>query len=230
VGKVQRAVAVAAVLGAGLMAGLLLTGVTSGGGAAASDDQVAPTETPLPPCVDQQYAPGTAGSGCQVRGDTTPTALCMDGSFDYSRLLTACAGHGGVYEWLNTSQTTAQPSAAAPAATSPLPTVTPSPTATPSSSAVASVGFVEPIAGASRGGTASVTVQAPPGSICTLQFTPPGAAAGSAIQIQPTLQTAGPTGQMTWTWPIPPNAPAGKATLNLNCGPAGSASGELPIT
>src|SRR4051812_6840072 len=38
-----------------------------------------PSDAP-PPCIDGQYAPNPAGSGCQVRASTTPTALCFDGT------------------------------------------------------------------------------------------------------------------------------------------------------
>lgn len=66
---------------------------------------------PLPPCVDGHYLPGQAGTACQIRGDTTPTARCWDGTFDYSLGVDACAGHGGVFRYVAASQGAAAPAA-----------------------------------------------------------------------------------------------------------------------
>lgn len=81
------------------------TGTTASGGSTAGMGTTSPgpalaVSTPVPPCTDGQYAPNTAGTGCRVTGATTPTALCEDGTFDFSRSVMACAGHGGVIRWL----------------------------------------------------------------------------------------------------------------------------------
>ena len=93
---------------------LILTLALLGARGAAAD--------PLPPCVDGQYGVDQAGVTCQVRGDTTPTAMCTDGTYDYSRLWDACAAHGGVYLRFDVAPATATSPANGPVvpATSPV--------------------------------------------------------------------------------------------------------------
>jgi hypothetical protein len=62
----------------------------------------APKATPPPPCSTAtfgQFGQNAAGSRCTTTSQTSPTARCYDGSFDYSGAVTACAGHGGVAYW-----------------------------------------------------------------------------------------------------------------------------------
>lgn len=91
--------------------GLVVVSTQSSAGAATAT----PASTPLPPCVDGAYGPGAAGSSCRPTANTTPTALCRDGSLDYSRSPLACAGHGGVAAWLSQLPEQQAPTRATPA-------------------------------------------------------------------------------------------------------------------
>ncbi len=58
-----------------------------------------PTPTPIPACSPSRLVVGVPGQDCRITGQNTPTARCLDGTFDYSRTITACGGHGGVAYW-----------------------------------------------------------------------------------------------------------------------------------
>ena len=85
--------------------------------------QAQPPSAPLPPCVDGQYNQNEAGVTCRITSETTPTAFCYDGTWDYSRSMFGCLGHGGVVFFVTT---TAVPLSTA--VTSPVTTTSPSAT------------------------------------------------------------------------------------------------------
>lgn len=104
-----------------------------------------PRATPPPPCGTAtfgQFGQFAAGSSCSTSSQTTPTARCNDGSFDYSGAVTACAGRGGVAYWSPAvegervdSSDPNGPVHPAPPATSATPTATP--TASPGATGAA---------------------------------------------------------------------------------------------
>jgi hypothetical protein len=172
---------------------------------------------PLPPCVDGQYALGAAGTGCAVHADTTPTARCRDGSFDYSRSFDACAGAGGVLMWLGSSTS--------PTTTTPAGGVSPAATTTPGNGS--SVSFTQ-VTGGSPGGAASATIQAPANAQCSLTFFTPNGDVSNATGLQG-MQTADPSGHFTWIWKVDSSSKVGPGQLIAACSPGGSASTAISI-
>lgn len=204
---------------------------------------------PLPPCVDGQYGPNAAGATCQVQGNTTPTALCQDSSFDYSRAITACAGHGGVLQWLGPGYTgqgpafgpSATPSSAPSTGTSsgsgaaptgsnvPPSDNTPAPSGGGSgSSAGPGVSFAS-ISGAPPGGVASASIHAPSGATCTLSYRTPDDIDSLAQGLQGS-RVAPNDGLITWTWTISRGSALGTGRLTAACTPGGSATAPIKIS
>jgi hypothetical protein len=196
-----------------IVSGFQLTAPPSAPTAAVATPAARATPTPLPPCVDGQYAPNTAGTACRITGDTTPTALCQDGTFDYSRALTACSGHGGVARWLGP-----------PIAASAGPAAVSTPTGA-STTTLPAVSFVT-VTGAPAGGMASAVAQASPGAVCTLSFLAPTAT--SLVTIG--AATADAQGRVSWAWQVAAGTAAGNGSLLVTCQPGGSATATITIS
>lgn len=66
-----------------------------------------------------------------------------------------------------------------------------------------------------RGGTAWVSVAAPPGASCDIQYTPPPGTPGSTTGLGP--KRVDQTGQVSWQWTIVPLTPPGLAYVAIVC-------------
>jgi hypothetical protein len=73
------------------------------------------------------------------------------------------------------------------------------------------------VQGNTPGRAASVTVQAEPGASCSLSFTAPGPTRAPTSLGQ---QSAGASGQVTWSFPIDAATPQGTGTVTATCGSA----------
>jgi len=81
------------------------------------------------------------------------------------------------------------------------------------------------VKGAPASGTASVAIQGPPTTLCSITYTTPAGTVSSATGLEPKTTTA--AGLASWTWTIAPGTKSGMGTLAVNC--AGKA-GTSPIT
>jgi hypothetical protein len=71
------------------------------------------------------------------------------------------------------------------------------------------------VTSAPAGGNASVTVQASPGAVCSIEFRGPEGTLVAAPGLQ--LPMADETGRVTWTWLVPPGTPSGAGALRITC-------------
>jgi hypothetical protein len=88
------------------------------------------------------------------------------------------------------------------------------------------------VTGAAAGGTAFITLKAPPNTRCILRITLPQPQQGAQRTLQRVTlpaQVTDTTGQTRWSWVIPPEAPSGTGQLQAVCEASGRATTSITL-
>jgi hypothetical protein len=98
------------------------------------------------------------------------------------------------------------------------PAGTPGPTtASPGAAATETLSILS-VTGAKPGEAASVSIQGPPNTQCTLAFIAPPGSKTVGLSLDP--KTADASGHVTWTWKVDPGAATGPGAVTAKCGGA----------
>jgi hypothetical protein len=74
------------------------------------------------------------------------------------------------------------------------------------------------VTGAKPGDAASVSIQGPPNTQCTLAFIAPPGSKTVGLALDP--KTADASGHVTWTWNVDPGTATGPGAVTVRCGGA----------
>lgn len=98
----------------------------------------------------------------------------------------------------------------------PTPTQTPTPTPTPANQPMYSIESISATSPVAVKSDTTITAQVPPSSTCSIKVTLPSGTISSATALKE-IKTAGPDGQVSWTWSINWNTKPGTATFTISC-------------